>query len=761
MGEPGAELVVADRNGRISGTRDPSAATRQVQFQTPGLPMEPEWSAEHALRWAYYANIFVYRCVQIRSQTAARVPFRVGADPSKPQDYDPNHPLARLLSPPPGGPNPSTGARQLIGWSLAQKLVTGRLAWEMELDSRGQPLAFWPLVSQYLKPIPTTQGVEYFKAYEYGRADDKRTLGSDRVFYHWRPKQDDWRQPESVLQAARLDVSVAVMQDRYDVAFLRNDARPASVIIYEGFATADDDRAFRQQFRSEYQGPDNAGKALFVEAEPGDGGLSESLVVKTLGLSQKDAEFIRRYEAKVRAICVAFGTPISKLGDSSARTFANASEENRNWWEDTVLTDLEDFADAINIQLAPLFGSNVGWFDTSKVPALAPKRVTTDVGVPALLNSQVITINEARSELGLPPLPDGDRIPTVEEIQALKGGQPGIGERSAAPTTEAEREREASASVLPPDPTPTLPDHAEAARVAAIHRRAVAVVTAQTNVDVLEATWERAFRRLFKRQEEATLARLRGNRGRKAVKEARASADSVFDPAFWRDQTEEMATELYESVVAVAGARVSAQFGVTFDVTSPFVFRFIDERAKQLAGFVTDTTYGDIRRELNAGVTAGEGIPDLAKRITEVFADASKRRATTIARTEVISAYNGSAITVASQTGAAVIGGQEWIATDDARTRPEHNAADGQIVPIGQAFYVGGRAMQYPGDPAGGASNTVNCRCTVAFLTPDEMGARRAYVEHRTALAMLALVRPSLPFDGAAFRTALREVAAA
>jgi SPP1 gp7 family putative phage head morphogenesis protein len=245
------------------------------------------------------------------------------------------------------------------------------------------------------------------------------------------------------------------------------------------------------------------------------------------------------------------------------------------------------------------------------------------------------------------------------------------------------------------------------------------------------------------------------------VKEQRASADEVFDPAFWRAQTEDLATDLYESVVAVAGARVSAQFGVTFDVTSPFVAQFIEERAKQLAGFVTDTTYSDIRLALNEGVSAGEGIPDLAKRITKVFDQASTTRATTIARTEVISAYNGSAVRVAAQEGAAVVGGQEWISAEDNRTREAHLSADGQIVPIGQPFYVGGRAMAYPGDPAGGASNTVNCRCTVAFLTPDEMGARRAYVEQRTALAMLALVRPGVPFDGAAYRQALNEVAAA
>lgn len=59
---------------------------------------------------------------------------------------------------------------------------------------------------------------------------------------------------------------------------------------------------------------------------------------------------------------------------------------------------------------------------------------------------------------------------------------------------------------------------------------------------------------------------------------------------------------------------------------------------------------------------------------------------------------------------------KEWIASFDDRTRDTHSAADGQIVMADQFFIVGGQQMMFPGDPAGGAAEVINCRCSVAYI---------------------------------------------
>lgn len=60
--------------------------------------------------------------------------------------------------------------------------------------------------------------------------------------------------------------------------------------------------------------------------------------------------------------------------------------------------------------------------------------------------------------------------------------------------------------------------------------------------------------------------------------------------------------------------------------------------------------------------------------------------------------------------------GKRWVTVRDARVRPTHHAVDGTAVRVGEAFIVGGYAMQGPGDPSAPASERANCRCILVGL---------------------------------------------
>lgn len=86
-------------------------------------------------------------------------------------------------------------------------------------------------------------------------------------------------------------------------------------------------------------------------------------------------------------------------------------------------------------------------------------------------------------------------------------------------------------------------------------------------------------------------------------------------------------------------------------------------------------------------------------------------RAERIARTETTGAYNAGATYALQQER---VQRKEWLATHDARTRPEHAAADGQIVPVNHMFQVGGFAAWCPGDPNLPPELSIHCRCAIA-----------------------------------------------
>ncbi len=52
-----------------------------------------------------------------------------------------------------------------------------------------------------------------------------------------------------------------------------------------------------------------------------------------------------------------------------------------------------------------------------------------------------------------------------------------------------------------------------------------------------------------------------------------------------------------------------------------------------------------------------------------------------------------------------------WETSADDAVRATHMAAHGQTVPVTDFYVVGGAMLEFPGDPAGPASEVFNCRC--------------------------------------------------
>lgn len=144
------------------------------------------------------------------------------------------------------------------------------------------------------------------------------------------------------------------------------------------------------------------------------------------------------------------------------------------------------------------------------------------------------------------------------------------------------------------------------------------------------------------------------------------------------------------------------------------IHRWLVDYGARKVRAITETTRKLIRRALVKGNEEKEPPRVLAKRIrSEVGGEIGRARAQTIARTEI-----GVASSVGSDEAAKVTGLQldkVWVATEDARTRPDHRKADGQKVDMDRTFTVGGEAMRYPRDPDGSAGNVVNCRCVCTY----------------------------------------------
>lgn len=210
----------------------------------------------------------------------------------------------------------------------------------------------------------------------------------------------------------------------------------------------------------------------------------------------------------------------------------------------------------------------------------------------------------------------------------------------------------------------------------------------------------------------------------------------VWEKAVGEDIVPAVAEAYAESARTLAGEFADAGREVTpLTLDAPEAADFLDAATNRLVG-VSDTLWDIARKELADGVRAGDGVEELAARLQEAggFGIA---RARMIARTEVVVAANAASLAQALRLGDASML-KVWMDADDDRVRAAHKVADGQTVPVGEPFEVGGESLMYPGQPIGSPSNTINERCGLGYSWDEPLTAA---AEVHTG-AMVAL-RPS------------------
>jgi hypothetical protein len=121
-----------------------------------------------------------------------------------------------------------------------------------------------------------------------------------------------------------------------------------------------------------------------------------------------------------------------------------------------------------------------------------------------------------------------------------------------------------------------------------------------------------------------------------------------------------------------------------------------------------------LKRKITAQVSRGISTGMSYQQVAQQLANVSRigyNNAIRISRTEghrVQCQSSMDACYKAKEKGAEVV--KQWNAALDARTRESHAMVDGEIRELDEKFSNG---LMFPGDPAGGAAEVINCRCAL------------------------------------------------
>ena len=413
-----------------------------------------------------------------------------------------------------------------------------------------------------------------------------------------------------------------------------------------------------------------------IEKSNGTGALIGGMKLKPVGVSNKDMEYMLLAEWNMRQLASAYHTPPQKLSHPESTNLANMTALDTSWNRECILPRLIRQEEVLNTFLLPMY-NDTGLYCKYDNPV----PVDNDFKLKqreSNLKNYVISINEARADDGLDPAEWGEKPLAPFSIAPLDVNKP----------------------VVEPEPPKALLDWAIKEYKYTEDYKQKYWNQFIKRITPLENDFKRAMIKYFQAQE---LEALRALRKKKSINIK--NIDDVLRVT--HDEKEltklvNIAIPRITEMVKINGAAAYAELGISgaFDVTNPEVIKWIKKRVGLLIKSISNTTLEKLRKALAAGVDAGESIPLLAGRISDVFVDAKGYRSTLIARTETIASSNSGALEAYKQSG--VVEKKEWLATMDDRVRDEHASMNGEKVGLNEAFSNGEMAPSSP-----------NCRCTV------------------------------------------------
>jgi HK97 family phage portal protein len=142
---------------------------------------------------------------------------------------------------------------------------------------------------------------------------------------------------------------------------------------------------------------------------------------------------------------------------------------------------------------------------------------------------------------------------------------------------------------------------------------------------------------------------------------------------------------------------------------------------------VSKTTTDRVMKIVQKGIEDGLSVDDVAKLIVEDSIKIGPSRAQTIARTETLTAVSLGQASMMELAAKAIPGlKKSWISSQDEDVRESHKAVNGEIRDSDEKFSNG---LMYPRDPDAEPGESINCRCVLVTLAPEDLEDYRAELE--------------------------------
>ena len=578
------------------------------------------------------ANSAVFACLMTLATAYTEPPPRLLRKNSDGKDEPiANSPLISLLNKP--TPNAELSLDELLFWTAWAKHTDGNAYWLKVRSGNaltGNVVELWPVSPVLMRPVTLTdqrgRAQDWISFYEMQVAANEweRVPLANVIHFRLGIDPQDMRRGLSPLKRLLRLIASDEEADKFTNTLLKNYAIPGLVVIPGQGEDVDKPTADRisTAMNEKFSG-DGRGKTAVI---------SRHSDVKQFGFSPKDLDMGTLHRIPEERIAAVIGVPaiLAGLGAGLERgTYSNARQLRELFTEQKLVPEWRANAARLNVSLKPDFSSDPAVkleFDISDVRALQEdedkKYARLNLGLTG--SRQWITVNEARADIGLPPVEGGDELQNIAiGLAASDSQQDSEPPAKSLATKQTDRRREALANGR------RLLRGEVAGRMAALLDNWFADLAA----DLITAL----------AREDPAITR-RGNGHQTAVKElTQRDWDKVLARLF--DQRGgELDTLVEDHVIEIIELtwpylNLELHSVTQFNRNDPAVRAALRAAGKHIRGIV-ETTRTAVSDYLRDAYQDGLPVEEMAKRVRELVSETYQGRGLAIARTEVGTAQN-------------------------------------------------------------------------------------------------------------------------
>ena len=633
----------------------------------------PSWPFTKTLDYLEAYKSWVFACVNARAEEVSHINIQlnkvINRKTGETEEVDDHEVLSLLRK-----VNPWMTSDELFEYTQSYKDLAGEAFWYLVRNGdnkKAKISQIWILRPDWISI--KTHEKQFILGYEYRVPGQSAfPIKAENIIHFRNFNPTDPYRGMSIIRAAALTIDTDDFAEKYNRKFFINSAIPEIVLETDDKVDDDTFNRLRESWYNTYQGVDRAHLPAILEA---------GLKAHPFSVSQKDMEFLEGQKFNRDKIFAMFRVPKTVLGMTEDVTVSNAEATDYVFAKRVVKPLMRKITSTLNEFLLTKYADGDDLFFTfdDPVPENKVQKLET---YKALFPIGSITPNEVRAMEGLDEVEGLDEfyipinmIPITGELndgedeKTIRG--PRLKKKIQIPhktlrkkieddISEAVKDKLVSALIKEmgdpkikskdediPQTSPFSEEQKEA------YWKEVVMKAAS-----FEDLYKRKVQDIFSRQEKETIARLENATKTITASQARKV---LFNVSTENKISAGILVPILRDYVEEAGSDALDLLGLSdqiFDTTTANMQAFFRRDVMKGVQSMNRTTKLKLKRTLAESISNGEGIPEITRRIKDIFSEADTSRAEKIARTEVIRAGNRAAVEAYIQSG--VVAGTQW-----------------------------------------------------------------------------------------------------